>query len=250
MATTAFRGGTSGGTGSAFFNVASYIYDGISYPTGNLNLAGSRPVAINSVSPEYATNLSAATVSSDGLVRLYTNSGMTFKRNQGAGGVVTLAYNGSTWSGALTGQFAWSTVPTKPASLSASRTARDVDITAGSSSSDGGQSITGYKVQRSWSADGSTGWSAWEDEQTLVGLAYTYDDLTPGRYYKFRTYAQNANGSSEARESSVLFVPAGGKRKVSGAFQSTTIARRRASGIMVDLTIAKRRAAGTWVDLS
>lgn len=249
----ALRGG-SGVTGTNGWsdNDNEHIYDPVSFPAGNVNLAGAVIVAIESVSVNSPLGgITAASVGSDGYTRIYGGTPrINFNRNTGAGGVITSALSGFTWGGGLTGTFAWSTVPTMPTSISAVRTARNVALTLGGSSSDGGQGISGYKVQRSWSANGTSGWSAWEDEQTVVAGAYTYMGLTPGRYYKFRVYAQNVRGSSQARESSVLFVPAGGKRKVSGSFQNTTIARRRASGVWIDLSIAKRRASGVMVDLS
>lgn len=248
MPTTTFRGGTGGG-GSAYFGDPGFIYDTISWPVGNLNIDGSRPVVVTGVYPE-ASGYSSATVSSDGYVRIYRSSGTVyFSRNQSAGGVVTLSSDGYTWNGALTGYFTWATVATMPTGISPVRTGRDVTVTIAGSSSNGDSSISSYQVQhRSRNIGGA--WSAWGGTQTVAGSTTTYTNLTAGKEYQFRTFANNGVGSSQARESSVVFIPAGGKRNVGGTYQVATIARRKSGGSWVDLTTAKRRESGAYVNLS
>jgi len=227
-----------------------FVYDTISWPTGNLDINGNRPVVITSVIPDPGTTgVSSATVSSDGYVRLYTANRIDFKRNTGAGGVITSSKDGYTWNGALTGYFTWATVATMPTGISPVRTGRNVTVTIAGSSSNGDSSISSYQVQYR-SRDIGGAWSAWGNTRTISGSATTYTNLTAGKEYQFRTFANNGVGTSQARESSVLFVPAGGKRRVGGTYQVATIARRKSGGSWVDLTTAKRRESGAYVNLS
>lgn len=249
---TAFRGGSVHVGYSPFTDYDNiFIYDSISYPTGNPARDGGAPISIDGIVVVNGSGITAQTVSSDGLVRVYNGTArLNASRNPGAGGNIMISNGVVFGAGGLVGYFTWSTVATIPGSCSGARTGRNILVTATGSGSDGGSGITSYKVQRAWSLNGTSGWSAWESEQTLSSFQYNYTNLTPGRYWKFRVYAVNANGLSAARESSAIFVPAGGKRKVSGSFQFMTIAKRRASGVWTDLTIAKRRASGSFVDLS
>lgn len=136
-------------------------------------------------------------------------------------------------------------VPSAPASIATSRTARSVTVTVGASATNGGTPIVNYFAQ--YSTDSGTTWSA---PQVVSGGAITFSNLTPALTYVFRAYSTNGIGSSAFTTSGSLFVPAGGKRYDGATFTSTTIAKRWSGSAWVDLTIAKRWDGSAWVDLS
>lgn len=129
-----------------------------------------------------------------------------------------------------------------PATITATRTGRNVAVTAGNAT---GDSITGYFVQYS-SNSGST----WSTAETMTSQAYTYNSLTPGLTYLFRVYATGANGDSGKTTSAGVFVSAGGKRWTGSAWQYGATAKRWNGSAWVDLTTAKRWNGSSWVDLS
>jgi hypothetical protein len=136
-------------------------------------------------------------------------------------------------------------VPSAPSSISTTRTARDVLVAIGSSSSNGGTPVTAYYVQYSTNS-GST----WSTAQLVTGGSYTYTGLTAGLTYRFRSYSTNATGSSAFATSSDLFVPAGGKKWDGSVWASTTTAKRWDGSAWADLVTAKRWNGSAWVDLS
>ena len=82
-------------------------------------------------------------------------------------------------------------VPTAPATLNAVVSSGQAVLTWTAPSSNGGKTITGYKVERSLDA-GST----WSSISSNVGnvLTYTVNGLTNGTPYTFRVSAINADG--------------------------------------------------------
>jgi hypothetical protein len=133
-------------------------------------------------------------------------------------------------------------LPTAPASISTSRTGRNVTVTSGSST---GTGITSYSVQYSTN-DGST----WSSAVTMVSQTHTYASLTAGQTYLFRTYSTNSIGNSATTVSSSVFVPAGGRRFDGSTFTPTATAKRWDGSAWVDITTAKRWTGTTWGDLS
>jgi hypothetical protein len=131
-------------------------------------------------------------------------------------------------------------VPTAPASISVSRTGRNVTVTSGSST---GSGITGYQVQFN---DGS----GWSTAVSMVSQSHTYTNLDGAKTYQFRVFATNAIGDSAYTTSDSLFVPAGGKRYNGSAFVDTTTAKRWDGSAWVELTTAKRWSGSAWIDLS
>lgn len=131
-----------------------------------------------------------------------------FGRNSGGSpSPVRNTYNSTTWSGCLVGSIDWSTVPSRPSSLTLEREGRDVTVTRGSSSDNGGETITSYTFQ--WSDDGG---ATWQGSVTTTATSHVFEGLQGGKTYKFRVYANNARGQSQARESASEFVPAGARR--------------------------------------
>jgi hypothetical protein len=135
-------------------------------------------------------------------------------------------------------------LPSTPASITLSRTARNVTVNVGASATNGGSTITDYFVQ--YSTDSG---STWSGAQATTAGSYTYSALTAGLTYTFRGYATNAVGNS-AIVSTSIFVPAGGKRYDGTAWASTATAKRYDGSTWVDLTTAKRFDGTVWADLS
>jgi hypothetical protein len=129
-----------------------------------------------------------------------------------------------------------------PATITATRTGRNVAVTAGNAT---GDTITGYFVQYSTNS-GST----WSTAETMTSQAYTYNSLTPGLTYLFRVYAASASGNSGKTVSAGVFVSAGGKRWTGSAWDYGVTAKRWDGSAWVDLTTAKRWNGTSWVDLS
>lgn len=189
----------------------------------------------------------------------YSTDGVNWSASQGMGtgrvatftGTATQPYYFQTIAFADGAWGAWSPsayiagVPTAPASINATRTARNVAVTCTAPSSDGGSAITGYSVQ--YSTDGGSTWSA---AQAMTAQSYTYTNLTAALTYTFRVYATNPIGNSATTSSNPLFVPAGGKRWDGSAWVSTTTAKRWDGTAWVDLSTAKRWDGTAWVDLS
>ena len=136
-------------------------------------------------------------------------------------------------------------VPSAPSSIAATTpSALSSTISIGTSSNNGA-GITAYYVQAS--PDNGT---TWLSPQLMTNQSYTYNGLTPGATYKFRSYAVNEMGSGAYATTGSTFVPAGGKRWTGTAWQPTATAKRWNGTAWVDLTTAKRWSGSAWVDLT
>ena len=139
-------------------------------------------------------------------------------------------------------------VPTSPATITATRSDRDVTVVAGASV---GANITGYSVQYSTNA-GST----WSSAQSMTSQSYTYINLTAATNYLFRVYATNAIGNSAFTVSANVFVPAGPKRwdtSASPQWKMSQIVKRwdpSVSPSWTDITTAKRWSGSAWTNIS
>lgn len=228
-----------------------YTYGMFTYPTGNLNIDGNRPVVNAGVSLNglFGGGYTGAGVDGSGNVYITSNGSYTTLTGYIGNGFTMVAPGIYTWNGGFQGTFYWYTVATAPGSIALSKTGRNVTVTATGSSSDGGEGISSYQVQYRTSADNST-WGAWGNTQTLTSLSYTYSSLTAATYYQFRVFANNAAGASAATVSASLFVSAGGRRWDGALFVPTTVSKRWDGSGWVDLTVAKRWSGSAWVDLS
>ena len=133
-------------------------------------------------------------------------------------------------------------IPSAPASITATRTARNVTVVAGTST---GSGIIGYFTQ--YSTDAGATWSA---EQAMTEQAYTFSNLPAALSYVFRVYTKNTIGSSDFTTSEPVFVPAGGRRWNGTDWVSSTTAKRWDGSAWIDLTIAKRWNGSAWNDLT
>jgi len=153
--------GVGFGPGGSFNNswtAAAAIYQYIGYPTGNLNLAGARPVTIESVSVNGLSGGSPELQTSGNLYITRTSSQINFSRYTSSGTLYEVSPNGP-WAGSFGGAYYWSTVPTAPQSISApsfNQGTLTLTNTFTGSASDGGQGITSYSAQYINTAEGKT----------------------------------------------------------------------------------------------
>ncbi len=207
MATITFGSGGNSTNGNSYVGpwfaagTSAYIFTVAGgYPTGNRNLSGNRVVSIDSITvngPRSATggtSLQVANVSGNAQVRIiwngnfrlnftrYTNNG---GRIDGGPGVPSTFTNGG-----LQGQYIWTTVPSRPGGIQPTISGTSIRVVAQTSSSSGDANISGYTIQMSVNG-GSYG-------TNRSGRDTTYSNLTPGSRYRFRVFATNKNGNSEA----------------------------------------------------
>jgi hypothetical protein len=153
--------GVGFGPGGSFNNswtAAAAIYQYIGYPTGNLNLAGARPVTIESVSVNGLSGGSPELQTNGNLYITRTSSQINFSRYTSSGTLYEVSPNGP-WAGSFGGAYYWSTVPTAPQSISApsfNQGTLTLTNTFTGSASDGGQGITSYSAQYINTAEGKT----------------------------------------------------------------------------------------------
>lgn len=144
--------------------------------------------------------------------------------------------------------------PSSPASISVPRNGRNVTVSITQSASDGGSTITGYFVEKRSSSDGGNTFGSYGNRQNITSLSFTYENLQPSLTYQFRAQAVNSAGGGPFRESSLVFVPAGGKRfdESLQQFIPTVTAKRfdSNSSQWIDITTAKRFNGTAWEDLS
>lgn len=251
--TISFGAGGSPSSGRSVTGADKIFTPGMfAYPTGNLNLAGSRPVvqAGLTINGAISGGATGTGVTTSGEVFVNSNRSQTFFVGYiGNGFSQFTSPNVFTFTGGFQGTFSWYTVATAPASITVARTGRNVLVTATASASNGGNAISSYRAEFRSSSDGVT-FGAFGNTQTLSSFQYTYTNLTPALFYEFRVFAVNEAGSSAATVSSALFVPAGGKRWDGSAWVATSLAKRWDGSEWVDIQTAKRWDGSAWVDLS
>lgn len=142
-------------------------------------------------------------------------------------------------------------LPTAPTTVTAVKSGSNVVVTSSDGSTYEGLPILGYYVSYRSSSNGGSTWGAWSSEQTMTNKSYTYVNPTPGLTYQYRVRVNNSEGYSGYRESSTLFLTAGGKRYDGGQFVLTSTAAKRFDGSSFNsFTIAKRFDGSNWVNLS
>ena len=149
----------------------------------------------------------------------------------------------------IAGSWSWNTVPTAP-SISTLLNGTNVTVTRGNSTSDNLGPITGYRVQRRESTDGST-WGSWGNTitQSTSTFSHTYTDLTPGKYYQFRAYAVNNAGNSEASTSGIILIPS--IAKYTGTiFTGVSSLKRYNGSAWQNITQARRWNGTSWVTMN
>lgn len=281
MATTInFPGGATGSYGPSWWNNAGYFaqQDSVGFPNSSsgirVNLDGKYVVKVSGIGVDRlsgpaavyivyggslygsgSTILSSTNPSTACSVRVVNTGGtrVEFYRSGNSPSVKLYTSGGGLdydWGGALSGYWVYYTVPSAPANISTSLSGTTVAVSCGASASDGGEAIDAYAVQRRDSIDGIT-WSAWGSTNTMTSRAYTYTNLTPGKYHQFRCYSVNAAGNSSAVTSSSIFVSA--MTRYSGtAFTAIDMLKKYDGSAWNNITSVKRYDGTTWqsVDLT
>jgi hypothetical protein len=245
----------AGGSPSSgrFFTGASiiYTYGMFTYPTGNLNIEGNRPVfqAGLSLNGSFSGGITGQGVDTSGNVFITSNGTRTNVTGYIGNGFTMVAPGVASFNGGFQGTFFWYTVATAPQAIATSKTGRSVTVSISGSASDGGEAISSYTVEYRTSTDNSS-WGSWGNPQNITSGSFQYNNLTPALFYQFRSYANNPGGSSAATVSDSVFVSAGGRRWTGSAWQASTTSKRWNGSAWVDLTVAKRWNGTAWVDLS
>lgn len=252
-----------------FSTTGNYAEQALTFSAGNLNLAGNRPVYVNSISPtdvagsyalrmrfggnDYAAgNTIANCGGGSGSVRIYKTGSSTvyFDRDNLGNDPKVRQYNSSgtltyTWSGQMHGSWSWYTVPTAPASIGiVSQVGTTVNLSYSNSSSAGGSTISSYSAQ--FSQDGG----AWVGTKTVSGNSFNFTGLVPGSTYQFRVYANNAAGSSAATTSASTLIAAYGTLYRAGDFRPITTGRLYRNGAWRNITSAKVYRGGAWRNIT
>ena len=116
-----------------------------------------------------------------------------------------------------------------------------------------------YYVSYASSSDGGATYGAWSTETVIASttspLQAVYSSLTGGLTYKFRVRAYNGvDNYSAYKESSPVFMTAGGKRRTSSntwVLTSTAAKVKRSTGTgYVAITTGKRFDGTSWVNLT
>jgi hypothetical protein len=128
-----------------------------------------------------------------------------------------------------------------PATITATRTGRNVAVVAGNANG----TVSDYYVQYSINAGVD-----WTTPVVMTAQAYTYSSLTVAQTYVFRVYAVGDGTNTSYTTSAGIFVPAGGKRWDGSAWNSASTGKRWDGSAWVDLGTAKRWDGSNWVDLS
>lgn len=242
-----------------------WVYTGgIPMPTARPDFYGDRRIRIHSFGDYYVTGAGSfmrmnylGNLLHPGEVAVYTVSGgsfqweahqgnvsnpMYFGRDEGAGRSVISAQGGS-WAGTLAGSFYWDQVPIAPVFT-------DFEVSPGmievriEPQDNGGESIDMYSMR--YRRNGGS----WSAQVNQTSQWFSFSGLTPGNY-EFQTWAHNAVGASEIRQSGVTTLRAGGRRRTATPAWADNQATKRYGGASwVDLNTKKRWNGSAFVDLS
>lgn len=252
MAYKSYNFGTTGtGSTTSYSNTNLAQFDGVSYPSGNTNLTGSAVVNIRAVSVNGLTN-GSPTLSNFGAgwcIYIYYSGtpNQTFTRYT-ASGYTIQEDPGTPWNNSsLYGSVQWSTVPNAPSSITTTKSGASVTVSCGTSTDDGGNTISGYYVR--YSENGG----AYSSGVAMTSRSYTYTGLNPGSSYVFQVYSTNADGNSAGRAAAAVTIVAPVKvwdTNTSGAWGYATTAKRFNGTTWVNITTAKRWNGSAWIPLS
>lgn len=272
-----FPGGTTGNFGPSFWNDSGWFaqQDEVAFPNASsgirVNLDGKYAIKVAGILPDRlagpaavyivyggslygsgSTILSSTNPSTSCSVRIVNTGGTRVEFYRINSGTPVRLYTPAgalnfSWGGSLSGYWAYYTVPSAPASITATLSGTSVAVSCNASASDGGNAITSYAVQRRESTNNST-WGAWTATTTMTNRAYTYTNLTPGKYYQFRTYAINGAGNSSAATSSSVFIAA--MTRYNGTSFSVLDNLKRYDGsAWQNITQVKRWNGTSWVSI-
>ena len=181
-------------------------------------------------------------------VRIYKNGSSTvyFKRESASSSTGVRRFNSSNvwqynWGTEMSGFWEWHTVPAAPASITATKAGLRVTVTYTASTDDGGDAIDSYTIQRAEVNGGVVG--------TWVSHSNS-DILTPSKTYRFRVYATNSAGNSQARTSTDILISAYAKRYGASSYSLVENYYRFNGSSWVPITTFKRFNGSTWEDMS
>jgi hypothetical protein len=280
MPTINFPGGAVGNFGPSFFlDTNDYIQQAlVGFPNAasgvRINIDGNYAIRVDSISPDRLTGTNSVAIGYAGVLRgvgsiilsstnpattcdvRVTKTGgtqTTFRRDNVTTNAV-VHYRGrdgftggdyGAFSGRLAGTWAWSTVPSAPASISTNLSGTNVTVTRTDSADNGGSAIIDYRVQRRESTNGIT-FGSWTDTVVMSSATHTYTNLTPARYYQFRVYSRNNAGNSSARTSGTIFVAAI-TRYTGTAFAVLSKLRKYDGAAWQNITQVRRWNGTSWV---
>ena len=118
-----FGAGGSPSSGRSFFGASIiYTYGMFTYPTGNLNLAGSRPVVNGGVSlnGSFSGGITGQGADTSGNVFVTSNGTQTNVTGYIGNGFTMVAPGVASFNGGFQGTFSWYTVATAPGSIALS----------------------------------------------------------------------------------------------------------------------------------
>jgi len=185
-----FGGGGSPSSGRSVGGASQIVtYGMFTYPTGNLDINGGRPVSNGGVSLSQEPSGGATGWGADGSGNVYVNSNGATTYFQGYinNGYTMYSSNGYSWNGGFQGTFYWSTVPAKMSAptVSASTTVAGRISVAFSGPSDGGNTISSYNIYVNGGFN-----------KTVYSTPATVDGLTPGSSYNISMSAVNGVGTA------------------------------------------------------
>jgi hypothetical protein len=235
-------------------------------PSGNLNLAGARPIRISNITADYSTNGAWTSIVYQGVVttgQLFGSSGgvFSFRINTGAGQTNygrNTAYGWQIWENgspgflaALCGQFHWSTVSSPVQSINSVRTGNSVRVTFSQPASDGGAAITHFVIYTTYFDPNTGAWSGWHNPITTAVGDVTFSNLVAGRQYAWLVTSVNVNGESQGAQTATHIIPQTGDRFDGSAFVPMSFMRRMISPTdYATVATGKRFNGSSWVDLS
>jgi hypothetical protein len=185
-----FGGGGSPSSGRSVGGASQIItYGMFTYPTGNLDINGGRPVSNGGVSLSQEPSGGATGWGADGSGNVYVNSNgaTTYLQGYLNNGYTMYSSNGYSWNGGFQGTFYWSTVPAKmsaPTVTASTTTAGRISV-AFSGPDNGGSGITSYSIYVNGAFN-----------KTVYSTPATVDSLTPGGSYTITMSAVNAVGTA------------------------------------------------------
>lgn len=118
----------------------------------------------------------------------YDTNGATYFGRGGSGTITVGGVPSGTWTGTLAGTMYYVQAPTAPSGITlSSDSAQSVTASWSAPSTDGGSSITGYRLQYSTASN----FAGAVTVELGSGRSYTVEDLDDGQTYYFRVAAKN-----------------------------------------------------------
>ena len=164
--------------------------------------------------------------------------GSIIRDNTNSGSTSDFRNDGTYDSGSLIFSLEYNVLPTQPLSLSATASGNNISLSWNAPSSNGGTSVTGYRIQRSTD---NKNWSTLVSNSNSTTRSYSDNNLPAGTTYYYRVAAHNA--VSEAHGSSY-------SGPYSSTASATITAPTPASGSTSTIEITVDNPAPTFFEFS